>query len=143
MKSLLLSLVLARKIVGLRWTATIIVGVYLAYRAVMWLGLVAMGFPPSVLPVVMIVGAVLIDIAVTRRIPGWLAGLVVTGAVYGVAVGQEALGLLPPWNWWSVLPVAVGFSLLWAGVDLLGRSRWLAQWAAADGPAPVKEVVRV
>jgi hypothetical protein len=139
----LLSLVLARRLVGRRWTATIIVGTYLAYRVVMWLGLVAMGFPPSVLPVVMIVGAVLVDVAVTRRVPGWLAGLVVTFAVYAVAVGEEALGLLPPWNWWSVLPVAVGFSLLWAGVDLLGRSRWLAQWAAADGPAPVEEVVRV
>ena len=139
----LLSLVLARKLVGRRWTATIIVGTYLAYRAVMWLGLVAMGFPPSVLPVVMIVGAVLIDVAVSRRVPGWLAGLVVTLAVYGVAVGQEALGLLPPWNWWSVLPVAAGFSLLWAGLDRLGRSRWLAQWAAVDRPAPVKEVVRV
>jgi hypothetical protein len=139
----LLSLVIARKLVGLRWTATIIVGGYLAYRAVMWLGLVAMGFPPSVLPVVMIVGAVLIDVAVTRRIPGWLAGVVVTGAVYGVAVGLDALGLLPPWNWWSVLPVAVGFSLLWTGVDRLARSQWLAGWTVPDEPAAAMEGVRV
>ncbi len=68
----------------------------------------AMGFPPSVLPFVLLVGAVLVDLAVTCRVPGWLAGPVVAGVVYGVAVGQEALGLLPPWNWWSVLPVAVG-----------------------------------
>ena len=33
-----------------------------------------------------------------------------------------------PWNWWSVLPVAVVFGLLWGGVDLLERSRWLARW---------------
>jgi hypothetical protein len=131
----LLSLLVARKVVGLRWTATTIAGTYLAYRAVMWLGLVALGFPPSVLPVVLIVGAVLVDLAVTRRVPGWAAGLIVTGAVYGVAVGQEALGLLPPWNWWSVLPVAVGFSLLWAGIDRLTRSRWMAHWKAADEPA--------
>jgi hypothetical protein len=131
----LLSLVVARRVVGLRWTATIITATYLAYRAVMWLGLVAMGFPPSVLPVVLIVGAVLVDVAVTRRIPGWLAGLVVTGAVYAVAVGQEALGLLPPWNWWSVLPVGAGFALLWTGVDLLGRSRWFARWRTEDAPA--------
>ena len=75
----LLSLVVARKVVGLRWTATIIAATYLAYRAVMWLGLVAMGFPPSVLPLVLIVGAVLVDVAVTRRVPGWLAGPLVTG----------------------------------------------------------------
>ena len=35
-------------------------------------------------------------------------------AVYGVGVRPGVLGLLPPWNWWSVLPVAVGFGLLWA-----------------------------
>ena len=139
----LLSLVIARKLVGLRWTATLIAGVYLAYRAVMWIGLVAMGFPPSVLPFVLIVGAVLVDLAVTWRIPGWLAGPVVTGAVYGVAVGLEALGLLPPWNWWSVLPVAVGFGLLWTGVDLLARSAWLARWKDPDEPAAHEEAMRV
>ena len=131
----LLALVVARKVVGLRWTATTIAGVYLAYRAVMWLLLVGMGFPPSVLPFVLLVGAVLVDLAVTFRVPGWAAGPVVAGVVYGAAVGQEALGLLPPWNWWSVLPVAVGFALLWTGVDLVGRSRWLSRWKGADEPS--------
>jgi hypothetical protein len=131
----LLALVLARKVVGLRWTATTIAGVYLAYRAVMWLLLVGLGFPPSVLPFVLLVGAVLVDLAVTFRLPGWAAGPLVAGVVYGVAVGQDALGLLPPWNWWSVLPVAIGFGLLWGGVDLLERSRWLARWRIADEPA--------
>lgn len=139
----LLSLVVARKVVGLRWTATIIAGTYLAYRAVMWLGLVAMGFPPSVLPVVLLVGAVLVDVAVTRRVPGWLAGLVVTGAVYGVAVGQDALGLLPPWNWWSVLPVGIGFAALWTAVDLLARSGWFARWRTAQVPAGEEQPAHV
>jgi hypothetical protein len=140
----LLALVLARRIIGLRWTATVIAGTYLAYRAVMWLGLAALGFPPSVLPLVLLVGAVLVDLAVTRRVPGWIAGLVVTGAVYAVGAGQEALDLLPPWNWWSVLPTAVAFSLLWTAVDVLSASGWLARWRTADepgavpaGPAPV------
>ena len=94
-----------------------------------------MGFPPSVLPFVLLVGAVLVDLAVTFRVPGW------AGRAGGHRrrlrrrpSGQEALGLLPPWNWWSVLPVAVGFGLLWAGVDLLERSRWLARWKAPDEP---------
>ena len=86
----LLSLVVARKMVGLRWTATIIVAAYLVYRAVMWLALVGMGFPPSVLPVVLLVGAVLVDLCVTYRVPGWLAGLLTAGVVYGVGFGQEA-----------------------------------------------------
>ncbi|TFV61938.1 UNVERIFIED_ORG: hypothetical protein E4P37_18305 [Bacillus sp. AZ43] len=131
----LLSLVVARKVVGLRWTATIVAATYLAYRAVAWLGLVAGDFPPSVLPLVLIVGAVLVDLAVTFRVPGWLAGPVVTGVVYAAAVGQDAAGLLPPWNWWSAVPVAVGFGLLWATVDALARSSWLARWKAADDTA--------
>ncbi|RZU30702.1 hypothetical protein [Blastococcus saxobsidens] len=128
----LLSLVLARKIIGLRWTATVIAVVYLGYRGVMWLGLVATGFPPSVLPVVLILGAVLIDLAVTRGIPGWIAGVVVTAAVYGLAHPLEAMGLLPPWGWWSALPVAVGFAVLWGLVDLVAGSAWFAHWRSAD-----------
>ncbi|WP_458199574.1 hypothetical protein [Blastococcus deserti] len=139
----LLSLVVARKVVGLRWTATTIAATYLAYRAVMWLGLVAIGFPPSVLPVVLVVGAVLVDVAVTRRVPGWAAGVGVAAAVYAGAVVQEALGLLPPWNWWSALPVAAGFALLWAGVDALTGSRWPARWQTADETADEPETVRV
>jgi high-affinity Fe2+/Pb2+ permease len=103
--------------------------------------LVGLGFPPSVLPFVLIVGAVLVDLAVTRRVPGWVAGPVIAGVVYGVAVGQEGLGLLPPWNWWSLLPVAVVFALLWSGVDLLERSRWLARWKAPDEPAAPERAV--
>ncbi|TYP81888.1 hypothetical protein [Blastococcus xanthinilyticus] len=139
----LLSLVVARKVVGLRWTATVIAVVYLGYRGVMWLGLVATNFPPSVLPVGLLAGAVLIDLAVTRRVPGWAAGLLVAAAVYGVAVPLASLGLLPPWNWWSVLPVAVGFALLWAGVDALAKSSWLARWRLADEPAATAEPAAV
>jgi hypothetical protein len=128
----LLSLVLARKVVGMRWTATTIAATYLAYRTVMGLSLVAIGFPPSVLPVVLLVGAVLVDLAVSRRVPGWAAGPLVAAAVYGAGFLQEALGFLPPWNWWSVLPVAVGFGVLWAAVDALTRSAWLARWKRAD-----------
>jgi hypothetical protein len=131
----LLTLVIARKVVGLRWTATIIAATYLLYRAVMGLALDGMDFPPSVLPMVLLVGAVLVDLAVTHRVPGWLAGPLIAGTVYAAAVVQDALGMLPPWNWWSVLPVAAGFGLLWAMVEMLGRSSWLAAWSAADEPA--------
>jgi hypothetical protein len=132
----LLSLLVARKVTGLRWAATAIAVTYLAYRAVMWLGLVALGFPPSVLPFVLVAGALLIDLAVTHRVPGWLAGLGTVGVVYGLALGLDQLDLLPPWTWWSVLPVAVGFALLWVGVDLLARSDWLARWREPVVEAP-------
>lgn len=139
----LLALVVARKTVRLRWTATTIVAAYLLYRAVMWLTLVGMSFPPSVLPLVLLAGAVLVDLCVTYRVPGWLAGLLTTGIVYAVGFGQEALGLLPPWNWWSALPVAVGFALLWTVVDLLERSAWLGRWRTAEEPAQPKALAAV
>jgi hypothetical protein len=124
----LLALVVARKVVGLRWTATTIAGAYLAYRCVIWVLLVSTGFPPSDIPFVLLAGAVLVDLAVAARVPGWAAGVGVALGTYAVGLGQDALGLLPPWNWWSVLPVAVGFGILWALVDLLTRSAWLARW---------------
>ena len=136
----LLSLLVARKVVGLRWTATVIAAAYLAYRAVTGVALVAIGFPPSVLPAVLLVGAVLVDLAVTRGVPGWIAGPLVVGTVYVVGFVQEFLGFLPPWNCWSALPVAVGFGLLWTVVDLLARSAWLARWTAADESAPAVPV---
>jgi hypothetical protein len=139
----LLALLVARKVVGLRWTASLIAGGYLVYRAVMWSGLVAVGFPPSTLPLVLLAGALLIDVAVTHRVPGWVAGPVIVGVVYGLATGQEALGLLPPWNWWSALPVAVGFAVLWTAVDLLATSDWLAGWRTpAVAGAPEGAVAR-
>jgi hypothetical protein len=124
----LLALVVARRTTGLRWTATIVVSAYLAYRSVAWLGLVAGDFPPSVLPFVLLVGAVLVDLAVTYRVPGWLAGPLVAGAVYAAGAGQSALGLLPPWNWWSAIPVAIGFGVLWAAVDRVALSPWFRRW---------------
>jgi hypothetical protein len=98
-------------------------------------GLLVLGdFPPSVLPLVLLVGAVLIDVAVSFRVPGWLAGPLVVGVVYAAGYVQDAAGLLPPWNWWSAVPVAVGFGVLWAGVDWLTGSGWLARWRAAVEP---------
>ena len=96
------------------------------------------GFPPSDVPFVLLVGAVLVDLAVTYRVPGWAAGPAVAGLVYAAGAVQEAIGILPPWNWWSILPVAVGFGALWTAVDLLARSAWLARWKVAEEPgAPV------
>ncbi|MGY1820826.1 hypothetical protein [Geodermatophilus sp. SYSU D00079] len=138
----LLALVVARRLVGLRWTATVVAGTYLAYRAVMWLGLVAMDFPPSVLPLVLVVGAAAIDLAVTWRVPGWLAAPVVAAVFYAAGAAQDAIGFLPPWNWtWeSVLLVGAAFTVLWTAVDVVARSRWLAAWAQPVGAGAEDEV---
>jgi hypothetical protein len=142
----LLALVVARKVVGLRWTATTLAGTYLAYRCLAWGLLVVTGFPPSDVPFVLLAGAVLVDLAVTWRLPGAAAGLLVAAGTYGAGALQEAAGLLPPWNFWSGLPTAAGLALLWTGVDLVARSGRLASWrmpvepgatpVVAGGPTP-------
>jgi hypothetical protein len=128
----LLSLVVARRVTGLRWAATAVAAVYLAYRAAVWLGLVAIGFPPSVLPLALLAGAVAVDLAVSRRLPGWLAGPLVAAVTYLAGALLAAVGALPPWNGEPevVLLTGAAFTLLWAGLDVVVRSRSLAAWCA-------------
>ncbi len=130
----LTTLVIARKVVGLRWTATVLAAGYLGYRAVVWGLLVATGFPPSVLPVMLVVGAVLVDVAVTWRIPGAVAGVPVAAAVFLAAFCQELLAVIPPWEWRAAPFVCLGFALLWAGVDRAARSTWWRRWLAEQQP---------
>lgn len=126
----LLVLVAARTVLGLRFTAATLAGVYLAYRAVMWLVLVSTGFPPSVLPLVLLVGALCVDLAVTYGLPGWSAAPVTALAVYGAGRLQEAADILPPWNWawWSIALVVASLTVLWTALDAVARSAWLAAW---------------
>ncbi|WP_345771424.1 hypothetical protein [Geodermatophilus normandii] len=139
----LLSLVVARKVVGLRWTATVLAGTYLAYRAVMWVGLAATGFPESVLPLVLLVGAVCVDLAVTHRLPGWSAAPATAALVYAAGWLQDAAGLLPPWDWtwWSIVLVVGAFTVLWTAVDLVARSTWFAGWRRPAEPGREAEAV--
>ncbi len=128
----LLALVLARRVTGLRWAATAVAAAYLTYRAVVWLGLVALDFPPSVLPLALLAGAVAVDLAVTRRLSGWLAGPLVAGVTYLTGAVLDVVGSLPPWDRRPgvVLLTGAAFTLLWVVVDALARSGWLAAWRA-------------
>jgi hypothetical protein len=58
----LLTLVAARRFVGARWTATAVAGGYLGYRALVWVVLTGTGFPPSLPPILLLAGAVVIDL---------------------------------------------------------------------------------
>ena len=131
----LLALVVARHSVGRRWTATTLAGAYLAYRAVAWVLLTSTGFPPSVLPVMLLVGAIGVDLAVTARVPGWLAAPLVTGGVSAAALLQERIAVVPPWNWAALPAVAIGFAVLWGALDRLIASPWCASWRAPVEPA--------
>lgn len=124
----LLTLLGARKVTGVRWTATIVTAGYLLYRF-LTLGLLWAGdFPTSAVPLMALAGAVLIDLAVTYRVPALFAGLLVAVGTYGAAWLVDAVWLIPPWSWWSALPVSVAFALLWSGVARLETTRRLRRW---------------
>jgi hypothetical protein len=83
-----------------------------------------------VLPLALLAGAVAVDLAGTRRLPGWLAGPLVAGVTYLAGAGLDAAGALPPWDWRPevVLATALASTLLWTLLDAVARSRWLAAW---------------
>lgn len=58
----LLTLVAARAFVGARWTATAIAACYLAYRLVAWTLLAGTGFPKSIPPMLLLGGAIAVDL---------------------------------------------------------------------------------
>lgn len=137
----LLTLVVARKVTGLRWAATILTAGYLLYRF-LTLGLLwAADFPTSAAPIMALVGAVFIDLAISYRVPALVAGVTVGAATYGAAWAQEQLWVIPPWSWWSGIGVCVGFALLWFGLDRVDTSDRSQRWRqpvepGAAGPAP-------
>lgn len=128
----LLALAVARRVTGLRWAATVLAATYLAYRAAVWLGLAATGFPPSVLPLALLAGAVAVDLAATHRLPGRLAGPLVAAVTYGAGAALDSVGYLPPWDWQAevLLLTALAGTLLWTLLDAVARSRSLAAWRA-------------
>lgn len=124
----LLTLLVARKVTGLRWTATILTAGYLLYRfltmGLLWLG----DFPTSAVPLMALAGAILIDLAVTNRVPGFLAGICVSAGTYCAAWVVDSVWVIPPWSWWSALPVSVAFALLWWALGRLESSAWRLRW---------------
>lgn len=125
----LLTLLVLRRVSGLRWAATIVAGGYLLYRAVAWVLLVAGGFPPSAIPVMLLAGAVAVDLAVNLRLRPLLAGPAVVAVTYLAAWVTGELAVIPPWAWWSAPLVAVAFLAEWLFVDRLLTRPATVAWA--------------
>jgi hypothetical protein len=125
----MLTLVAARIFVTARWTATAVAGAYVAYRCVVWGILYSTGFPPSAVPLALIGGAVVIDLAflastffdADRTREGRLAvaavGAVAVGAAYAGSVWIQAHLAAPPINYDAIVPAAIflaaGWFVLW------------------------------
>lgn len=116
-------LVIARRVVGKRWTATAIASGYVLYRVVTGVLLDVADFPLSAFPYFLIAGAVCIDLAF------WLiperpivAALLTVGAAYTGLVMQDAFLEAPPYalNAWPV--AAASLAVLWYIQSLLGKT---------------------
>jgi hypothetical protein len=135
-----LTLVVARRSVGHRWTATILAGAFLAWRCVLWPLLVGIDFPTSAVPFLILGLGLAVDVAVQLRLP-WIAeaavGSVLAGtAVYLGAFVQSYVLVAPPISYWSA-PVATAILFAaWCVVRILpiliarrgtaGRAEWSA-----------------
>lgn len=114
-------LVVARAMTGRILTATAVAASYVAYRALIWPLLAVTGFPRSAVPVFMIAGALMIDLAFLIRNPvvRALAGSVAVTVVVDQALRlQSAAYLTPPLVPTTV--VAMGgalLALLWLGAE--------------------------
>jgi hypothetical protein len=83
-------LVFARIMIGRRWVATAITTLYLAYRLVIWPILVVGTFPPSSVPLWLLLVGLAVDGVFLIRMPAYLRAA--AGAV--VVTGAASLGLL-------------------------------------------------
>jgi len=140
-------LALARMTVGFRWTATLVVGIYVLYRCVMWPVLVLGSFPPSYLPLYLLPIGIIVDLLFLLKIAPYLRAVV--GAFVLSIVGYGALWvstvitgtptdlarqnisevraaftggarlLTPPIAWWSIFIALPLLILTWVGVTFL------------------------
>jgi hypothetical protein len=105
----MLTLVIARRSVGLRWTATSIAGAYVLWRCVMYPILAGVGFPTSALPLFILAGALAIDLVCLVNLP-WaveaaVGAALTTAAIYVAGYLQSVAVVAPPISYWSA-PVA-------------------------------------
>lgn len=130
----MLVLVLARWVIGWRWTATAVTAAYLGYRCVMWLLLSAAGFPESAVPFLLLAGAVVVDLLFSTRVP-WslrpvLGGPLIAAAVCGGAWLQDVLAVAPPLDYRSAAAASAVLTAAWLALTLLVRTGAFARWTA-------------
>jgi hypothetical protein len=100
------------------WTATLVAGLYLVYRAVSYALLSAATFPPSFIPVMLLGAGLAIALAARRRWRPVVASAALLLAFYGGAALIGRLTLMPAFAPWTALVVA---GPLWG---IVAAERW-------------------
>jgi hypothetical protein len=132
-------LVVARLIVGKRWTATSIAAIYVAYRCLVWPLLVGTTFPPSAIPFFFLFAGLAVDLAFFVRIPYFrpvLGAALVTAGVYGGLAVQDRLLDAPPYAAASWPVTAAALAAVWLAAEWLVGRRQAS--AASPGGTPAE-----
>jgi hypothetical protein len=109
------TLLLARRLVGRRWTASTIAAGYLVFRCVAWGLLAAADFPISTVPFFLLAGAVAIDLSF-QLAPGirpFAGALAVTAVSYAALWLQQTYIAAPPVDYSSALYAVVLLAGVW------------------------------
>ncbi|WP_283138014.1 hypothetical protein [Rhizohabitans arisaemae] len=121
--AVMFALVVARMLVGFRFTATVVAAVYVAYRCVIWPLLFVADFPPSAIPFFLVATALVVDlvfmIPMEARIRAVAGALLITAGGYGALAAQSSLYYAPPLVPASA-PVAAGVLVVAWFVTLYG-----------------------
>lgn len=130
----MITLVLARRLTGGRWTATWVAGGYVAFRCVAWVLLAAADFPVSTVPFFILGGAVAVDLVFNSLlhppVVKALAGsVIVTAATYVSLLVQATFVKAPPVSYSSAAFAVVALAALWSAAAFVldherGREWW-------------------
>jgi hypothetical protein len=125
--AVVLALLLARRSVGLRWTATALAAAFVAWRCLIWPLLHVAGFPTSALPFLLILVGVAVDLACLARVPWFaeatLGAALAVACVYLAAFAQSVVTVAPPIAYWSAPVAGVTLFVAWSTFAYL-RTRW-------------------
>ncbi len=133
-----LTLVVARRTIGLRWTATTLAGAFVAWRCVLFPLLMVADFPTSAVPFLVLGTGVAVDLVcrmnLTDLAEAGLGAVAVTAATYG-AIFVQSWALVAP-------PVSYPSAFAAAGILFLGWAGFLYVWRNAHPPgiAPTPSV---
>jgi hypothetical protein len=116
----MLTLVVARRSVGRRFTATTLAAGYVAWRCLVWPILAGFGYPTSAIPFLIIAGGLAIDLICLATLP-WpaeaaLGAVLTTAVVYLAAFVQSSAIVAPPISYWSAPIAALILFLTWTAL---------------------------
>ncbi len=130
--SSVLVLAAARQFQGGHWTATSVAALYLGYRYLAYVILTSLSFPPSFIPLMLLGGAVVIDLAMERQWGALLTTALLVGVYYASAWLIAQVTLMPQFPLVAAPVIAL---VLWSGWAMfrwwqrnghLNRPAWLA-----------------